>query len=315
MVSSILAKLPIAAKILSVLAIMAVATVVVAGSALWSVDRLESASNSVNRTAAEAKIGARMNQDLIALSRAEYRVGVDPSQIGSVREKASERREDFRTQLEEARAKASGAEAERLDEISAAYDAYVEEFERTLQIAEGLTDMEVGAERQKILDAIGESRDAAGALRDQVTAYVNNVDAKGTARVKAAEGTASTAQTAILAVSGIGLAAGLALGLIVSRSGIVRPLRQCVGAMKKLADGDLQTEIVGTGRRDEVGDIAGAMQVFKEQAQETERLKQEQAEAEKRAEEEKRRTMNALADKFEQRWAKSWKPSVPAARN
>jgi methyl-accepting chemotaxis protein len=79
---------------------------------------------------------------------------------------------------------------------------------------------------------------------------------------------------------------------------VAKPIRTMTGAMTQLANGDLKVDIPGIKRRDEIGEMAQSVQVFKENAIETERLRQEQQETEKRAEAEKRRAMNELADKF-----------------
>ncbi|MEO3430692.1 methyl-accepting chemotaxis protein [Pelagibius sp. CAU 1746] len=79
---------------------------------------------------------------------------------------------------------------------------------------------------------------------------------------------------------------------------VAKPIQAMTSAMTQLAGGDLRAEIPGTSRKDEIGEMAQSVQVFKDNALETERLREEQQEAEKRAEEDKRRTMNELADKF-----------------
>ncbi len=58
----------------------------------------------------------------------------------------------------------------------------------------------------------------------------------------------------------------LAVGyvLIVIQHGIVRPLRALTEAMRRLAGRDMSVQVVGSGRGDEIGAIAAALQVFKE---------------------------------------------------
>ena len=100
---------------------------------------------------------------------------------------------------------------------------------------------------------------------------------------------------------GLSLAAaviGALLALLIGRS-IVRPLKSMTAAMHRLASGDLNTEIPARGRKDEIGEMAGAMDVFKKNAVEAERLSREAEERDARQAEEKRRTMNELADSFE----------------
>ncbi len=80
---------------------------------------------------------------------------------------------------------------------------------------------------------------------------------------------------------------------------ISRPIAGMTQAMTALAAGDPTVEIPGTGRADEVGRMADAVQVFKVGMAEAERLRTEQAASEARAEEEKKAAMRRLAEQFE----------------
>jgi methyl-accepting chemotaxis protein len=71
--------------------------------------------------------------------------------------------------------------------------------------------------------------------------------------------------------------------------------------MARLAEGDLQVEISEASRRDEIGDMAKTVSVFKENAAAMRRLETEQAEAKVAAEAEKRRSLGELAARFEER--------------
>jgi len=62
-------------------------------------------------------------------------------------------------------------------------------------------------------------------------------------------------------VLGIALSLGLALYIVLGT--ITRPLAALTLATTSLAGGNAKTEIPGTGRKDEIGDIAAALQVFK----------------------------------------------------
>lgn len=97
----------------------------------------------------------------------------------------------------------------------------------------------------------------------------------------------------------LGVLVGGASFWIVSRR-VVSPLVAMTAAMRSLADGNKAVEIPAVERTDEIGQMAGAVQVFKQNAIEMERLQAEQEQLKQRAEEEKRAAMNALADEFEQ---------------
>ncbi|NYZ24178.1 methyl-accepting chemotaxis protein, partial [Azospirillum oleiclasticum] len=104
-------------------------------------------------------------------------------------------------------------------------------------------------------------------------------------------------QWLMITLCGITLAfsAGLAWWSIVT----VRPLRRLTDSTLRLAQGDLTTELPDARGRNEVADIVGAVRVFKDNMLRTRAIEAETAAAGRRAEEEKRRTMNALADQFE----------------
>ncbi|WP_281410661.1 HAMP domain-containing methyl-accepting chemotaxis protein [Ensifer oleiphilus] len=74
--------------------------------------------------------------------------------------------------------------------------------------------------------------------------------------------------------------AGLALATLAATvwfviSGLFRPLSKLREAMRQLAAGNLKTLISGEGRRDEIGQMAGAVGVFRDNALERQRLEQD----------------------------------------
>ncbi|MCU0838533.1 MAG: cache domain-containing protein [Rhodospirillales bacterium] len=81
--------------------------------------------------------------------------------------------------------------------------------------------------------------------------------------------------------------------------GIVRPARQLTATMGRIAEGDATVEVGMAERRDELGAMARAVEVFKRNAIEKARLESEQQELKVKAEAERRRAMTALADSFE----------------
>jgi methyl-accepting chemotaxis protein len=87
--------------------------------------------------------------------------------------------------------------------------------------------------------------------------------------------------------------------LIVIRGRIVKPITTIIAVMTRLAEGDNAVEVAGADRGDEIGEMAQAVQVFKDNALDKQRLEEEQAATAQRAEEEKRQAMYALADRFE----------------
>jgi methyl-accepting chemotaxis protein len=95
-------------------------------------------------------------------------------------------------------------------------------------------------------------------------------------------------------------------GLAITR-GVVGPLGAMSACMRRLAEGDLSTEIPGTDRGDEIGAMAKAVQVFKERANEIQRLRAEQEHERQQAGEERRRVIHEMADELDSRVAQAMK--------
>jgi methyl-accepting chemotaxis protein len=90
----------------------------------------------------------------------------------------------------------------------------------------------------------------------------------------------------------------VAITLILER--IIRPLRKITEIMGRLAEGDTTVDVPALGRSDEIGEMAGAVDVFKTNAIRMQEMQAEKEQAEHKAQEEKRRSMNEMAERFEQ---------------
>ena len=86
---------------------------------------------------------------------------------------------------------------------------------------------------------------------------------------------------------------------VVVARGTSGPLRRMTVSMNTLADGDTGIDIPAQDRSDEIGEMAQAVQVFKENALKVKEMQDEQEAAELRAQEEKAAAMHDMADQFE----------------
>ncbi len=112
-----------------------------------------------------------------------------------------------------------------------------------------------------------------------------------------ARSSATVFATAVAALV-IGLLVTVVAFWVVSRR-VAAPLGAMTVAMRALAGGDKAVVIPAVGRRDEIGEMAGAVEVFKQNAIEVDRLQSEQEDLKRRAEADKRAAMNTLADEFQ----------------
>ncbi|HVJ52005.1 MAG TPA: methyl-accepting chemotaxis protein [Aliidongia sp.] len=94
------------------------------------------------------------------------------------------------------------------------------------------------------------------------------------------------------------LVAAILMALLVGR-GLSRPIRGLTGSMESLAAGNLEVEIAGRARRDELGLMAKAVQVFKDNALTMRDLQSRETTLKAQSEQDKNEAMSALARNFE----------------
>jgi methyl-accepting chemotaxis protein len=117
-------------------------------------------------------------------------------------------------------------------------------------------------------------------------------DAEASSREKSL--TAATSSTVLMSyfIMLSGLVLVMLGGFFAVRSWIVVPVRGLQGIMDRLSSGDLQAKVTGADRRDEIGGMARAVQVFKDAGIEKQRLEAE-AEAQRAAAEQERQRTEA----------------------
>ncbi|MEW6255632.1 MAG: methyl-accepting chemotaxis protein [Pseudomonadota bacterium] len=136
-------------------------------------------------------------------------------------------------------------------------------------------------ENQKAADVM---RSACSPLLSQLTANATKVNEQIIASVEAQSAEASRAaqQTNVMTLAGISAAtlAVIALAVILVRRGIVAPVSGVIHAMADMGQGRLSEAVQGTTRKDEIGAIAQALEGFRAQLLEAERLRQASSERE-----------------------------------
>jgi methyl-accepting chemotaxis protein len=144
----------------------------------------------------------------------------------------------------------------------------------------------------------GEMRTMFNKFQDTLQAEIaaNTAAAKQSVTLGAELGDA--ARLWILVVIGLTALFSLLVGwsMIASTS---KPIGAMTEAMRRLAENHLDVQIFGTGRRDEIGSMAKAVEVFKQNAVERARLEAEQKAQEARSVQEKRAAITDMAGKIE----------------
>lgn len=279
-----LSQLRIQTKVFLVIAILGVAALGIGLLGYQQLSSLAEATTRVETAGNQVRIGARMGQNLLELRRAELRLAADPETLEEAAERVSAARAEFRDRLDRA-ARGAGEERQaQLEEIGAAYEAYVAGLEETMQTVRAVGDETVmDAAREEILKVVRANSERSRHLRALTEDFVDYTNKRGDAIGAEAMEQAEVARWSMLVASAIGVAVGLLFGIFIAKAGITTPLSRVVRALRDLAEGRLDVDIRGADRGDEVGDVARALEVFKQNAVEREEaLERERAEEERR---------------------------------
>ena len=125
------------------------------------------------------------------------------------------------------------------------------------------------AETQREL--LAQNRAQASELATDVEELIRTAQEDAAAATDASSQAISTSRILLLVIAGISVVVGLSIILgFVSRI-LLRRLNQLSARMRRMADGDLEHEVVISGR-DEVSEMAAALEVFRRHALEVQRL-------------------------------------------
>ena len=134
----------------------------------------------------------------------------------------------------------------------------------------------------------------------KISSFVENAASDARARFDRTEEIAAVAGLACVLII---LAFCSTTGWLLGRS-VIRPIAGLTTTIVRLAERDMTVEVTGTEAKDEIGEMARAVSVFKDNLIQTAKMEAEQREAEKReAEEKQKRDEERRAERQQQRAA------------
>ena len=244
----------------------------------------------------EANVALRRMQ----LAAAEIRLASTPAQVDSALTALHDARETIDRGISTAVAQiADGADKERLRSIGALttqYDGAMTEVGKLAKAGQsGANDADKAKRDQLVSQAHSVATQALGLMGEAVERAE-----------KAAKATKTQAADELFSANRINFALGmvvmisLVISMVFTFFGISRPLMRLNGALDKMAGGQLDVEIPGAARGDEIGDIAKTVVVIRENADHRAREEAEQkAHQDEVAAQQRKQEMQKLADAFE----------------
>ena len=244
---------------------------------------------------ARAQAAARATANMLSFARdVEYLpLTLTPEQRQAYEAAAVDELKGLQSELDELEKIAIAADGRKnLVDIRAALDRYRPVYAKVLQQSRA-ADLD-GATKTAF-----DGAEATTAMRISLKDMQDRNEKAATAAQQSALQTFGSARLnmVLLASLGILLVGSFTVGLVLF--GVVRPLTRMAQAMTRVAAGDLDTIVPAIGQKDEVGELAKALESFKVAAHDNRRLQAETAEATQRAAAERRTAMLVLADTFE----------------
>ncbi len=194
---------------------------------------------------------------------------------------------ELNANLDRALQAASGQRRAQLERARELVPQYAAAFRRASEALLALDQM-VNTTNARVAERLTERLEA---LKTAQQNAVSEIGASSAATV-------SSSVATMLTLSATALVLGLLAAFGIAR-GITKPVAGMTEAMRKLAEGDLATEVPAKANKDEIGTMAQAVQVFKDNAIRVKAMEEEQEALEAKAAADKKAAMYALADQFE----------------
>jgi len=262
----------ISKKIGLVVVVMGLSSLIIAGISGSGLYGLQTAMTSVGAEEEVAREAMDLRVDIIAVSRMTYQLAAEPARAKDFRAETDKRSTEMLARLPKIASTADATEQQQLATIRTALDSYFTVIRAMVDTAEkNATDpAAIGAALKKALDA-------QKVVTDTVKVY-STYSGNALAAARANALASSSMAMLVAAISAIAfIVIGGAISTIVARRGIVGPIRSLTQAMSRLAQGEMDAISVDTTRKDEIGEMAGAVEVFRNNALAMRELKAQEA--------------------------------------
>jgi len=263
--------MPILQKFLLTIVVMAAAGVIL-GTVSWrEITSLKDTMLTVGAKEEAAREAMDLRMDIIAISRMTYQLAMAPERSADFVAEAARRSEEMLGRFPKIEAAADAKEMQLLADIKPVMSSYFGKIDAMLAVTPS-------GDMTRIRAALDEALTAQKVVTDTVKLY-STYSGELMASMRAdAEARANTALMVVVATAAAGILLGLVLSILIGRRAIVAPVRALTDKMALLADGQLDITIEEAARRDEIGNMGRAVEIFRENARQIAALSAEEAE-------------------------------------
>ncbi|QCI65497.1 methyl-accepting chemotaxis protein [Phreatobacter stygius] len=298
---SVLARIRITSKLMIIILALNLVAVTMAGVGYYALKRVGEETARMANVAKRATTSARMGQNAMMIGRLEAVMAASPT-AEIVNTSLAGIRAELKTFGERAaliRSSPWQPARETLTKVEAALDRYKTALGPLQDRARAISGTATAEQQKQLAEVLSATRqpflDVRNAMRELTEMQSNRVDefAQGV------EALGTDMSRLLMILGGLGLLAGIGLGIAVGRFGIAVPITRLTALLNALAKGRFDVDVDGTARQDEIGDIARAAATFKQNGIEARDLREAQEAAKARAAAEQKALLNRMADEFD----------------
>lgn len=268
----------IISKLLILVTFMSTILIVVGVIGIHSLESLDSKAIEMEQSAQEALKSSTLTHSVLMIDQLKFHVVADPSPkvIEETIKAIEKEKKDFENIIDELEKSASPAQYTALEHLRTNYEKYVVTVEETLKVASSIQGFSLSEGQAKVKDSANSSKDESEALNKLVEEYSNS-SVENVSKHSEDINTTYKQMAMLMIITLIaGVITGATIGFLMAKFGISKPIGAIVAILQKMAVGNLDVNITGTDRKDEVGDISRTAQIFKDNLIEKNRLDAEQ---------------------------------------
>ncbi len=298
---SLLGRVKIITKILAVILLLAGVAAGTSWLGIHAMSSMNEDAETMSSSAKRALEAARASTSLMTLGSAEFQVALDPrpENRAVVRKIVDEQTKLFHERFDVVSKTRDEKIKSMLPAIRDTMAAYEKGLENTLRLANEAKDVQLTEQIERLRASAMTSQAVATKLRAEMRAAAEELNNRVNYFAKQAADEYQATSRQLMIVSAVGILLGVLAGFVIGQFGIVKPVNLLKTVMEAFARNDLKADVPGVERRDELGDMARTVEVFKKNGLEVERMRADQQAAEKRNAEQRKADMIKMADDFE----------------
>jgi methyl-accepting chemotaxis protein len=264
--------IPILQKLVLTVLLMGVVATAIAAIGWRELGSLRDVMDRVGAKEVAAREAMDLRMDVIAISRMTYQLVLNPAGVADFVTQADRRMTEMKGRFPIIEAAADETELGQLEAVKPVMDAYFGKINDMLTVAAAQPF------DQAALDAaLAEALAAQLVVTDTIKLYSTYSGELMASMRDAAETSAFNAMLTLAISAGAGIVVGLGVSLLVGRRTIVNPVRDLTHTMIELADGKLDVTISNSDAKDEIGAMARAVEVFRQNGKRVAALNAEEA--------------------------------------